>query len=285
MSRCKLIMVEGIPGSGKTTLAAFVKGLLDHQGISNRLYCEGDLDHPADFEAVAHFNCHDYEAFLSHFASWRQVLEQNVVIHDEDYFLAYRKLKLEDGQTLPDELVNSLAQHDVYEIPSASTYCRLAAKRWQEFAEKTVLAEDVTIFESCFLQNPLTVLIGKHNVTAADAIRHLRMVTATIQPLQPIVIYLWQPDTRAALERIARERPSTWKEFLIGYFTQQGWGKATGASGFDGVIAFYEMRKRLEFELLRDLEMTTLLLDNTHYDWTESQRAVTAFLSDKFAMA
>lgn len=282
MSKCKLIIVEGVPGSGKTTLAAFVKDLLDERGISNRLYCEGNLDHPADFEAVAHFNRSDYESFLSRYASHQQILAQNVMMSGDDCFLGYRKLKLEDGQTPPDELIAELAKHDVYETPLASDYCRLAAKRWQEFVERAVVAEEVSIFECCFLQNPLTVLLGKHNVAAPDALRHIQRIAKAIKPLQPIVIYLWQQDTRMALEHIAGERPQEWKDFLIAYFTQQEWGKATGANGFEGVIAFYDMRKTIELDLLRQLDITKLLVDNTSYDWIESKKAITTLINTLF---
>jgi hypothetical protein len=285
MNKCKLIIIEGVPGSGKTTLAAFVKDLLDGKDILNRLYCEGDLDHPADFEAVAHFTRSDYESFLSHHASYRQLLEQNVTINGDDCFLGYHKLKLGDGQILPDALITELAKHDVYETPLAGNYCRLAAKRWQEFAERAARTEEISIFECCFLQNPLTVLLGKHNVAVPDALKHIQAVTATIQPLQPILIYLWQADTRATLDRVSRGRPQEWKEFLIAYFTQQGWGKATRVNGFEGVIAFYEMRKRIELDLLRQLDITKLLVENTSYDWVENQRAIAAFLSDRFGMA
>jgi hypothetical protein len=284
MSKCKLIIVEGIPGSGKTTLATFVKDILHEQGISNRLYCEGDLDHPADFEAVAHFNRSGYESFLSRHAAYRPLLERNVTIAGDDCFLGYRKLRLEDGQTPPDELIDELAKNDVYETPLASEYCRLAAKKWQAFVEMAVLSEEVSIFECCFLQNPLTVLLGKHNIAVPDALRHIQTLAKIIQPLQPIVIYLWQQDTRLTLERIARERPQDWREFLIAYFTQQGWGKATGANGFEGVIAFYDMRKRVELDLLRQLDITKLVVENANHDWVKSKKAITSLIRTEFGV-
>jgi hypothetical protein len=40
----KLIVVEGIPGSGKTTMAMNVQRWLHGNGIPNRLHCEGDLE-------------------------------------------------------------------------------------------------------------------------------------------------------------------------------------------------------------------------------------------------
>ncbi len=73
MTPCKLVLVEGIPGPGKTTTATFVKRLLDRHDVPSRLFCEGDLDHPADFESVAHFDGPDFEAFLANHAPYRPV--------------------------------------------------------------------------------------------------------------------------------------------------------------------------------------------------------------------
>jgi hypothetical protein len=285
MGKCKLIIIEGIPGSGKTTLATFVRDLLDERGIANRLYCEGDLDHPADFEAVAHFSRPDFESFLSSHAAYRQLLEQNVTIAGDDCFVGYRKLRLEDRQAPPHGLIGELAKHDVYETPLSSEYCRLAANRWQEFVKMAVLSEEVSIFECCFLQNPLTVLLGKHNIAVPDALRHIHKVAEIIQPLQPALIYLCQQDTRLTLERIARERPPEWQEFLVAYFTQQEWGKVTGANGFEGVITFYDMRKRVELDLLRQLGITQLVVENANHDWVESKKAIAALIDTVFGVA
>lgn len=277
---CKLILVEGIPGSGKTSLATFIRQLLDKAGVPNSLYVEGDPDHPADFESVAHFSRLDYQAFLSQHGAYRDMLEQNASIRGVDCFLAYRKLKTGDGQTVLDTLISELAKHDVNETPSADTYRRLAASRWKDFADQVAAAQRVSIFECCFLQNPLTVLLGKHNVAPPVAASHLQTIAAMLRPLQPALIYLRQQDVRAALKHIAQERPQAWKDFLISYFTGQGWGKASGLSGFEGVIAFYEMRQQVELDLLYQLDVTPLLVDTSKRDWAESQREITAFVGN-----
>jgi len=278
LNESKLIMVEGIPGSGKTTQATFVKKFLDERGIPNHLYLEGDLNHPADFESVAYFTRSEYELLLTRHAAHRQMLEQNVTIKGDDCFFSYRQLELDNGQASLDELMNELAAHDVYQVPSAETYCRLALARWQAFAEQAQRTQEVSIFECCFLQNPLTVLLGQYNVDLSDAARHVMTITAAIQPLRPTLIYLWQKDTRMTLERVARERPPAWRDFLVAYFTQQGWGKAHGVSGWDGVIAFYEMRTRVELDLLRRLNLASVVIDNSDYDWDKTRQEAKKFL-------
>lgn len=52
MSCSRLVIVEGIPGSGKTSSAHFIADWFRQNGRAVRLYLEGAPDHPA--EAVAH---------------------------------------------------------------------------------------------------------------------------------------------------------------------------------------------------------------------------------------
>ena len=54
-AQSQLILVEGIPGSGKTTMAEFVDRWLERNGLRSRLYTEGNLDHPADYKEHAWF--------------------------------------------------------------------------------------------------------------------------------------------------------------------------------------------------------------------------------------
>ena len=82
---------------------------------------------------------------------------------------------------------------------------------------------------------------------------HLQRLAATVHPLDPLLVYLWQPDTRATLKRAAAVRPTEWLDFVIGYVTGQAWGSAAGQAGFDGMVAFYEMRKAIELAALPDL--------------------------------
>lgn len=71
----KLILVEGIPGSGKTTIA---KRLYDHlvaNNIKTNLYLEGDIDHPIDLGWYAYFCKHDYENFISDYSEYDSKLK------------------------------------------------------------------------------------------------------------------------------------------------------------------------------------------------------------------
>lgn len=51
----KLVLIEGLPGFGKTTTAQLVHDILIDVNINTQLILEGNLDHPADYDGVACF--------------------------------------------------------------------------------------------------------------------------------------------------------------------------------------------------------------------------------------
>ncbi len=278
----KLVIVEGIPGSGKTSIAAFAKRLLDEKQIPNVLFLEGSLDHPADYESVAYLNEAEFTVLLDKYPTVRQILEQQLIVKGDGYFIGYRKLKLAHERDIPDALFDELVRHDIYDGLPLDTFSRLSLAKWQEFSDQACKSDQVSIFECCFLQNPLTAVIGKHNAGDAYAQRHLSAIATAIQPLHPIVVYLYQKDTRETLERVAQTRPVEWKNFVIDYLTKQGFGKANALTGYEGVIAFYEKRKSVELAFLHQLAFDILIVDNSDYDWARCEREVQGFLEAYF---
>jgi hypothetical protein len=279
MSRHKLVAVEGIPGSGKTTMAKYVQRWLDDHGIPNRLYCEGDLAHPADFEAVAYFASADYAWFLARHPGQQEVLAQFSYCIGDDCFVHYGQLA--KVHRVPERLVTELAERDVYEIADIHTHARLIRDRWRRFVEAASRNEDTYVFECCVLQNPFTIALLKHNLPQAEALRYVQTILQIIRPLNPLLIYLRQRDVRATLERAAQERPREWRDFVSAYTDHGAWAQETGIGGYEGFIAAQSLRQALELSLLRDAGISHLVVDTSDRDWDAAQVQVGAFLREK----
>jgi len=58
----KLILVEGLPGSGKSTTAQLISDLYKEKGRDVRLFLDGNTWHPADYDAVAYFKNEEFVA-------------------------------------------------------------------------------------------------------------------------------------------------------------------------------------------------------------------------------
>lgn len=279
MNYSRLILIEGIPGSGKTSTATFIQKWLDEHGFPNRLYLEGDLDHPADYEGVAYFSRPEYEQFLIDNEASRLLLEEFSSFNGDDCFVAYRKLVQAHKDALPEGLIDDLARRDVYEVPTADLYCRLTLDRWKAFTEAALQAETTYIFECCFLQNPLTMLLAKYNAPASVTIKQIQFMMEVVKPLNPILVYLYQKNTRSALEKIVEQRERWWHDSLIAYVERGAWSKTTGTRGFDAVVGFYERSKALTFYLLERFDGARLLIDNTEHNWEKCEREIAEFLA------
>jgi len=277
MKPVKLVIVEGVPGSGKTTTARFVRDWLMERDHPPYLCLEGDLDHPADYESVACLTQEEATRLIARHPSERELLEQRAIVRGDDVFYGYRKLQDELGGQIPGELFDELARHEIYDLP-ADKYRRLAAERWESFAANAFTSQYIYIFECCFLQNPLTVLLAKHNLDAQEASRHILSVAESLKNLQPLIIYLDPPNLRHTLEQAARTRPKEWLDFVIQYITGQAWGAATGLTGFDGMVRFYEERRDVERSIFDRLKWKKLWVSSAGQDWEDTRAQVAGFL-------
>lgn len=274
----KLILVEGLPGSGKTTMAVFIANWLQQQGRDTAVFLEGNLDHPADFESVACLDAQEYADLLALFPADATFLQSHLIQDGDDAFFRYRALQ-QNHPDLAEALIAALAQYEIYELP-VPKYQRLVRRRWQRFAEAAATGNTVYIFECCFLQNPLTMLLGRHDETVSAAQSFILELAEVVQGLRPCLIYLHPGDVRATLTKIAGERPSAWLDFVIAYHTQQGHGKAMDWQGFDGLVSFYEMRQGIELALLPQLPFPGLPVQ--HGSQTANQSQIADFVTGFF---
>ena len=277
MSKPKLILIEGIPGSGKTSTARFVCDWLAQHGHRPALFLEGDWNHPADYESVACLDGNEYAGLQAQFPACVKFLSEHAKLENGDWFFSYRKMQQEHGCQAPGELFEALARFEIYDLP-AEKHQRLMRQGWQNFAERA-LADDFTyVFECCFLQNPTTTLLARHNLLIEAVHRHVLGLADAIQPLQPRLIYLAPQNPRATLEGIRRERPQEWADYVTGYLTGQEYGKTHGLSGFEGVIHFYTIRQALELEFLSTLPMPSITITDIP-DWDRRREYLESFLA------
>lgn len=274
----RLILIEGIPGSGKTSIAQFIAAWLEARGLETGLYLEGNWSHPADFESVACLDANQYEEIKAQFPQQAAFLDQQVSILGRNYFFSYRQIEHEYQEQIPPALIEALAHFEIYELPLAE-FRYLLLQRWRTFTEKTVQENRIYIFECCFLQNPLTMYLGRNAESVAASQAFVLEIAESIRVLNPCLIYLHPGDVEATLRRVAQTRPPEWLDFAIAYHTQQGYGKAQGWQGFTGLVDFYEMRQQVELELLTLLPFSVLTIEHT--DWAKDYARIKKFLAPK----
>ena len=274
----KLILLEGIPGSGKSTAGATLQKFFESKHIPSRFWREGDFDHPADFEGIARLSKSQFEDLLARYSDLDELIREHTSLRGSDYLLKYRKIQNLFPEKIEQSLVDDLSRLDVYDGLPVDEYCRLALDRWQDFVNVVKDSDEVALMECVYLQNPLTVMLARHNADTQVARQHIERLTDILRDLNPLVVYLQPQDVRTALLHVHAERPKEWADFVIWYLTGQEYGKAHHLSGYEGVIQFYEMRQKLEVEILRSLSVQQLIVEHSGNEWERCNNEMIDFV-------
>jgi hypothetical protein len=278
----KLILLEGIPGCGKTTAAINLQSFLKSKHVPSRFWREGDFDHPADFEGIACITKAEFQDLCLRYSELSESFQEHTSIRGDDYLLKYRKMQHLHPQKIDQALMEELSRLDVYDGLPMEAYCRLALDRWQDFCEAAMRFDEVTLLECCFLQNPLTVLLARHDANPQFVRQHIGNLTDVIRELNPLVIYLHPRDVAAALQYVRAERPKAWADFVTWYLTEQEYGKSHNLKGYEGVIQFYEMRQKLELEILRSLLLEQMVIEHSGQEWERCNNEMIGFVKPFF---
>jgi hypothetical protein len=268
----RLILIEGIPGSGKTTTAARLRDYLTDKGIKVKLYSEGD-PHPADIAWNAYIPLEEYVELIDKTPEHKDSIKNCTTFEKEYALVAYTKLGLDSKDN---ELLEYFEAHEVYDgrVP-LDTFKNLHLNRWKQFGFS--VEEDLTvIFECAFLQNHVNELMGAHDKGLDYIINYMQELITAVKDLNPKLIYLVQTDTCETIRRVAEERVSPdksrwpdWIDRVIKYIEDSQYGQKHGLKGFDGAIEFFESRKKIELAVIDKLPVDKAVINNPEYKWEE----------------
>lgn len=214
----RLILVEGCPGTGKSSTAQYLARQIQSAGRSCRWYHEEEQPHPV--------------------ASKRGIANARG-------FKEYGK-----GTLI----------------------------RWRDFVARTRRTKQIAIIESHFLQNTVGPLV-RAQVKAARIGKVVHRMAEFCARLQPVIIYLNQPDCAATMRRLLDERGPDVSENYIRDMTNSAYAKKLGLEGFEGLVqGWVDTRSAME-QLLAEIELPTLNIDSSAGRWTTHYEQIGDFLS------
>lgn len=266
----RLILIEGIPGSGKSTISSKVRDYLESKGVKVKLYNEGEA-HPADMAWNAYLSIEEYNEILKNNPNHEKKIRENSTLEEDYAVVAYTKLGFGNKEN---ELMKFFQSHEVCDgRVSLELFKELHFKRWRKFA-KTVDKDSIVIFECSYLQNHVNELMGVHNKDTEFIINYMIDLIKTVEDLKPKLIYLSQQDINETISRVSDERRSSnkeiwpdWIDMVIEYVENSKYGKANKLEGFEGVIDFLKARKEIELKVIEKLNIDKNIVFNKDYNW------------------
>ncbi len=245
----RLFVVEGLPCSGKSSVAAFAAEVL---GRTQKVIVvdEGTGDHPADYEfhALAPAEGPGETARVVSLAEYQGEARERLM-----------PFKIYDG--LPWEA----------EKP-------LMLDKWRTFLRERD-PEAVYVFNCVLLQNPMCETMMRFDFPEEVSAAYIGEIARMLRPLEPVVIYLKNDDIAASVARASRERPG-WLEAVIEYHAAGAYGKRVGVRGLEGYLACLAERQERELRILSGLPVEAWVLENPQRDWDAAMEELRGRLED-----
>jgi hypothetical protein len=283
MINTKLILIEGLPGSGKSTTAEITNDILKEWNVDTNLFLEGNVEHPADYEGGSYFSKTEFAQLLEQYHELQSILGKHAIERCSGFVLPQYKLKQElADKIVPDSLWDEIWNHDIYELPLEKNI-ELISDKWQRFVEQAVTGNQTYIFECCFIQNPVTIGMIKNGASQEVVMNYVKRLAEIIEPLNPVLLYVEQQDLSHSFKKAVQERPKEWSTGFMDYYTNQGYGKIHGAKGIEGTIAVLEGRKQLESVIFNALDINKVKIDNTQFDKDSHKNRIIEVLEARFS--
>lgn len=244
----KLVIVEGLPCSGKSSIAAYIADILKQ----NENVCfidEGTGRHPADYEFHALAPAGMFGA-------------DSRVVSLAEY---------------SGELFERLLPYKIYDALPWDTERLLMLEKWRQFVHEAQ-KDTVYVFNCVLLQNPMCETMMRFDFAQAQSQSYIEEIAQSIRVMNPLVVYLKNDDIADSVRKTASERRG-WLDAVIEYHVHGGYGMRIGAEGFDGYIQCLCERQRRELSILANLSLDYVVLDNPQRDWEKAKEELNGYLN------
>lgn len=251
----QLILVEGLPGTGKTTTTQRLSEHFASKGEKVTTLFEGDEQIPCDFYETAGIPVEVFDAFRAQHPEaadncWGITLRtKNYVFLRLDRctaFIADAFRKWDMGDELNREI-------------SVAQYMPCALERVDNWVASNLDNANIVIIDSGFLQNPINEMLFRM-ASDDEVCSFIQDIAKKLMPLNPMCFYLKRESAEIAIEFAKQAKGQGWSNRVDNMLEEAGCPN------------LFEHRFGLELSLLPCIPHTVCFV--TGNDWGEVDRQI-----------
>lgn len=266
------IFIEGIPGSGKTSLLeAIAKESFGMNPAKFRPVREGELS-PVELAWCAYMNEREYSGVLGEFPRLSDEIEANTSIDGGHFITAYTKIHADRV------FYSYMEKYEIYGgRRSPDEFRNIVFGRFSRFKPGGEVLE-CSIFQNILDELLLFLLYDKPR-----AVEFYRQMLKAAEMRDFLLIRLIPSDIDTCVERIKRERVDSdgaekWYDSMLGYFSGSPYGKKCAECDFSALTAYFRYRCEVENALTElFVRENVLMLESCNYRLSD----VRAFIEER----
>ena len=251
------IFVEGLQGSGKSTAVDRIAE--KHAGL--KPVREGDYS-PVELAWCAYVDESRCSEIMRKYSPIRRLIEEKTFAEGDRRVICYTQIKTDIHGFYGD-----LEQYEIYN----------GRRSFEEFRD-IILTRfdrwkgDGSVFECSLFQNIVEDMILFRGMSDRKIAEFYRDICNVLKGKRFRIVYLETEDIAGNLEVIKKERcdesgNEAWFTMMCDYFNDSPYAKATGLSGFDGIVKHLSHRQALEMQLCNEFfPERTVFLRSKQYD-------------------
>ena len=277
MTDTRLILIEGMPSTGKTTNARFLQIQLERNGINAQWIHEVAMPHPVLFFDEAGFTYDEFRKFTETYPEAAGILNDIAVFKKSTVGVHLPEIQWHHMDKIGENVYKALSEYDVWNYP-LDVYKVFALEKWAHFAENALKNRDgVYIIDSAIFQFQIFTFLFK-NRPYEELQSFVGQIADIIRPLKPCLIYFYRENAEATIDYLENDRGTSYLEYLWQRDKNQPYyvGKPPGAESFKQFLRDYA---KMAESLFASFPARKIPLEISDGNWAAREAEMLSFLN------
>ena len=272
----RLIMLEGLHGTGKSTNSHFLQLQLERNGYQAEFIYESIRPHPLLFFYEACLTHAEYKALLEAYPDVASIFDAVVIKRANTVSIDIIEIEWNYKELIGEDAFKAICKYNAWGFP-LDKYIDVSLDKWTYFCERALMDEGtVYLLDSAFFQFQIVSFLAK-NAPYGQLEDYVNKLIGIIRPLNPALIHLYRENAEETIRFLEEARGIKELEILSEINKAEPYFQDKPA-GAEGYRQFMRDWASIADKLFNVLDCKKLAVEISGNNWKRYESDMLSFL-------